>query len=254
MRTGTPDTDQRPVQTPNFVRNECFLPLSGAKATACQRDSSAPKWGRYIAARSCQLNHHPSPIRSPRSIQQGFTLVELVVTVALVAVLATLAFPDFSEFVRQWRRDSATRALTTSLQLARSEAIKSSRQIMVCPSTNETSCTASSEWNTGWIVFVDDGAGTVSNANNQTYNTNERVLKVASAQSGIASMVSPDVQWLLFLPNGIMRTGAGSGAGAAFNAAATTLTVTPSGATAATKVDRVNVSLVGRLTVVTELP
>lgn len=202
------------------------------------------------------MKHLPSfpskPISARR--QRGFTLVELVVTIALLAILTTLAAPSFAELLRQWRRDSATRELTTSLQLARSEAIKSSRQIMVCPSTNQTSCTASNEWNTGWIVFVDDGAGTVANANNQTYNTNERVLKAASAQSGTASMVSPGVQWMVFLPNGIMRTGTGSGAGAAFNAAATTLTVTPSGATAATQVDKINVSLVGRVTVVTELP
>ena len=237
MRTGTPDTDQRPVQTPIFVRNECFLPLSGAKATACQRDSSAPKWGRYIAARSCQLNHHPSPIRSPRSIQQGFTLVELVVTVALVAVLATLAFPDYSEFVRQWRRDSATRALTTSLQLARSEAIKSSRPLVVCPSTDETSCADSTEWNGGWIVFADGGATALA------VDAGERVISVASAQSGISSLTSSDdVKTLEFLPNGLLGS------------AGTVFTITPSGATSTTKVNKVDVSRVGRATVTTEAP
>ncbi len=200
--------------------------------------------GRYIAVRSRQLKHLPSPIQSSQSGQQGFTLIELLVTVALVAVLATLAFPDFSETVRQWRRDSATRALTTSLQLARSEAIKSSRKLMLCPSSNGTSCTDSTEWRNGWMVFVDEDA-------DQAFDTGERVVQVTSAQSGIASLVSSDgVTFLQFMPNGLMAAGAAAGA----TTGQTTLTVTPSGATSATKVNNVSVSTVGRASVATELP
>ncbi len=185
-----------------------------------------------------------SPSPSPSALhQRGFTLVELVVTVALVAILTSLAIPSFTEVLRQWRRDSATRELSTSLQLARSEAVKSSRSLVVCPSTDGTACAASTEWSTGWVVFVDDGAGTLANANNQTVDANERVLKVVSAQSGIETLASTGgVQFLEFLPNGILNQGM------------TTFTVTPSGATDATKVDRVAVSRVGRTTVTTELP
>lgn len=189
------------------------------------------------------MNTLPSPLTLPNSRQRGFTLVELVVTIALVAILTTLAIPSFSEMLRQWRRDSATRELTTSLQLARSESIKSSRQIVVCPSTDGASCADSTEWNTGWIVFVDDGAGTVANAGNQVVNTNERILKVVSTLSGVESIESSDgVEWMQFLPNGLMGS------------ATTTLTVTPSGANSDTKVDKVTVSRVGRTSVVTELP
>ena len=173
--------------------------------------------------------------------------MELVVTIALVAILTTLAIPSFSEVLRQWRRDSATRELSTSLQMARSEAIKSSRQTVICPSTDGTACVAGTEWNTGWMVFVDDGAGTQANANNQAYNTSERVLKVVSTQAGVGTLTSSvGVQWLRFLPNGLMRTG-----DAANNI---TFTVTPSGATSATKIDTITVSPVGRVSVTTELP
>lgn len=189
------------------------------------------------------MNNLPSSLTPPTDRQRGFTLVELVVTIALLAILTTLAIPSFSEVLRQWRRDSATRELSTSLQLARSEAIKTSRQMVVCPSTNGTACTASTEWSTGWMVFVDDGAGTQANANNQAYNTNERILKVVSAQAGVATLTSSGgVQRMQFLPNGLMGS------------ATTTFTVTPSGATAATKVDKITVSRVGRVSVVTELP
>lgn len=160
-----------------------------------------------------------------------------MVTIALVGILATLAIPSFSETLRQWRRDSATRALTSSLQLARSEAIKSSRRIVVCSSANGTSCANSTAWGTGWMVFVDDGA------TQNSVDTGERVLSVTSAPSGIATLTSSgNVRSLLFLPNGLMAS------------AATTFTVTPSGATAATKVNKIGVSTVGRTNVLTELP
>lgn len=192
------------------------------------------------------MNNLPSFPKPPNSRQRGFTLVELVVTIALVAILTTLAIPSFSEVLRQWRRDSATRELSTSLQLARSEAIKTSRQMVVCPSSDGTACEASNEWSAGWMVFVDDGAGTQTNANNQAFNTDERRLKIVSAQAGVATLTSTEnVQWLQFLPNGLMRTGANVDV---------RFTVTPSGATSSTKVDKISVSPVGRTSVVTELP
>lgn len=185
------------------------------------------------------MKHLSSPTKPLPSGQQGFTLIELIVTVAIVAILATLAFPSFSETVRQWRRDSATRALTTSLQLARAEAIKSSRRVMLCPSTDGTACAVSTEWRNGWIVFVDDGA------TDQAFDTDERIIQVTSAQGGIASLTSPaGVTFLQFLPNGLRAATTGTA----------TFTVTPSGATSATKVNKVGVTQVGRTNTVTELP
>jgi type IV fimbrial biogenesis protein FimT len=216
------------TQSDSRVRNECFLPLSTPNTTARQGASKSIEGGRYIAVRSCKLNHLPTPSTRAKSYQQGFTLVELVVTLALAAILTTLAIPSFSEVLRQWRRDSATRELTTSLQLARSESIKSSRQIVVCPSTD-----------TGWIVFVDDSTSPPNGA----YDANERILKVVTAPSGIESIESSDeVESMQFLPNGLMGS------------ATTTLTITPSGATSDTKVDEITVSRVGRVSVVTKLP
>lgn len=185
------------------------------------------------------------PLPPRRQAQLGFTLVELVVTLAILAILISLAMPDFSETVRQWRRDSATRALTSSLQLARSEAIKSARKVMLCPSTTGTSCGTGTEWRNGWIVFVDDGT------TDQAFDAGERILQVTSSQSGVASLTSSaNVEFLQFLPNGLMAAGSTSGA----KTGATTFTVTPSGATSATLVNKVAVSTVGRPTVTTVHP
>ncbi|MFC3685610.1 GspH/FimT family pseudopilin [Hydrogenophaga luteola] len=180
------------------------------------------------------MNTLPSPLM-PYARQHGFTLVELVVTIALVAIVSTLAFPTFSETLRQWRRDSATRALSSSLQLARTEAIKSSRRLVVCSSSDGETCADSSDWKDGWIVFVDDGATDLA------YDDGERIISVSEAQGGIASLTNDDdVTALQFMPNGLMAAGA------------TTFTVTPSGATSATKVNKLELNTVGRTSVTVE--
>lgn len=191
------------------------------------------------------MKHSSSLFNTHLNKQEGFTLVELVVTLALAAILVALAMPDFGETLRSWRRDSATRALTSSLHLARTEAIKSSRRIMVCPSSNGTSCTATTEWRNGWMVFVDDGA------TDQAFDAGERILQVTTAPGGIASLTSSGgMTFLQFFPTSLMAPGSTAGA----TTGATTFTVTPSGATSATLVNKITVSRVGRATVATAHP
>lgn len=59
--------------------------------------------------------------------QNGFTLVELMVTVAVLAILSTIAYPSFQSTIRSNRVATTTNELIASLALARSEAIKNTR-------------------------------------------------------------------------------------------------------------------------------
>ena len=70
------------------------------------------------------------PYRIDARPAQGFTLVELMVTLALAALLTLIAVPSFIHQLRGWQRDSATRAFTAHIQLARSTAIKTSRRVV----------------------------------------------------------------------------------------------------------------------------
>jgi type IV fimbrial biogenesis protein FimT len=90
---------------------------------------------------------------------EGFTLIEMIVAIAILAILAALAIPSFKSSVRSNRSVSDANALLTSLTLARSEAIKRSQAVVVCKASSSTSpaCVTSGSWDQGILTFVDTG-------------------------------------------------------------------------------------------------
>lgn len=84
---------------------------------------------------------------------RGFTIVELMIVVAIVAILAALAGPSFRELMAMMRVKTAATDIHLSLMRARSEAIKRN--------TNVTIATASGGWTAGWAIS--DGTTTVEN-------------------------------------------------------------------------------------------
>ena len=86
--------------------------------------------------------------------QSGFTLIELLITIAIAAVLLTLAAPSFVDTIRRNRIATQANEILSALNLARSEAVKRSRDVTVCPrqSTSSTACGGAGDWANGWVV------------------------------------------------------------------------------------------------------
>lgn len=86
--------------------------------------------------------------RSRAAVQQGFTLVELMVTIALLAVLMGLAAPTFIESRRNAQLTSLANNFLASVNTTRAEALKTGLQVYMVPMANN-------DWATGWRVYVD---------------------------------------------------------------------------------------------------
>ncbi|MGZ8191416.1 MAG: GspH/FimT family pseudopilin [Methylococcaceae bacterium] len=84
-----------------------------------------------------------------QKLLQGFTLVELLVVVAIMAITLAFGVPSFQAVIASSRLTNAANSMVTALQLARSEAIKTNRLVTVSNVNNN------SAWGDGWIVFMD---------------------------------------------------------------------------------------------------
>ena len=108
--------------------------------------------------------------------QNGFTLTELLVVMAIVAILLGIGVPSYRYITTSYRMSAEVNSLLGDMQFARAEAIKEGQFVVVCASSSGAACT-NTGWNRGWIVFSDTN-------NDLQLNNGERLLHVQQAFSG----------------------------------------------------------------------
>ena len=123
--------------------------------------------------------------------QQGLTLVELMVTLAVAIILITVGMPMFTGMAANNRAAAQTNDLVSALKLARSEAVKRSTPVAARRS--------GAAWSDGWLVFIDDDGDGVN-------DTGETVLRSWDAPNG-ATVTDGGADFV-----GFVATGENSGA------------------------------------------
>lgn len=90
-----------------------------------------------------------------RTAASGWTLVELLMALAIGAALITLAIPSYHGWIADQKLANHARALASSMSLARSEAIKRGARVNLCNSADLRSCAAKGSWDSGFLMYVD---------------------------------------------------------------------------------------------------
>jgi len=125
----------------------------------------------------------------------GFTALELIVTLAIVAILLTAGVPAFMDYGWNLRMKTAMDVLQTDLSLARGHAISHNSQTVICPAADSGDCSGLAGWQDGWIVFTDLNA-------DRHRQAGEPLLKYASAVEFLSISSSRSRSSLRFYPNG----------------------------------------------------
>jgi len=117
------------------------------------------------------------------SINKGFTMLELMITLSIAAILAATAVPSFQSLMTQSQLTTQTNELVGSLHYARSEAVKRGMRVTVCTSSDGLECKNGSGWQNGWLIFSDGGtAGEIDGG--------DEVLRVFPPSQRVALTVS----------------------------------------------------------------
>ena len=105
--------------------------------------------------------HRPAapgaPLTARRGRMRGFTLIELMTTIAIAAILMVVAVPSFVQFMRNAELSDAAGNMVSALNAAKSAALKTGKNTYVMPMVGADG------WKSGWRVFADnDWDGTFS--------------------------------------------------------------------------------------------
>lgn len=131
----------------------------------------------------------------------GFTLIELMITIAILAILMAVAVPSFQAIIASTRLTSAKTDLLSTLARARSEAIKVGNRVTVCMSADGATCAGSGGWEQGWITFID----TTRSGSSAAVDTGEVITTISPAlANGI--VINGNLPYISFASDGQAKT------------------------------------------------
>lgn len=128
--------------------------------------------------------------------QRGFTLIELMVTLAVLAILVTVALPGFNTLMDDHRIQAAQRSMLSALNLARSEASHRNQTITI-------SSTGGADWGDGISIYTDGDAG-----GNTAFTAGNTLIKdIGGVASDEITIRTSGDSFISFQGNGMLNEG-----------------------------------------------
>jgi len=126
--------------------------------------------------------------------KNGFTLIELMIAIALAGILLSMAVPALDSFMNNARQTGAINDFVSSMHVARSTAITTNFRVTVCASSGGANCEAVS-WDQGWIVFGDRDS-------DQSVDGDEVIVAASDGIDGLEIQSGEFGDFLMYRPNG----------------------------------------------------
>ena len=171
---------------------EVIAPFIGDRLTSTSFSQYVGRWFYWGTSPMSRSGCMSERARPHARVEGGFTLIELVITLAVLAIIVTLALPAFTALINGNRLTAQANELVADLQSARMEAIKRNRPVTLCPSADNVTCSGG-DWGTR-IMMAPAGAGV-------------EVIRISAAK-GVLS-VTGDAGSVVFRPDGFARAAAG---------------------------------------------
>ncbi len=131
---------------------------------------------------------------------RGFSLIELMVVMSIAAILLAIGVPSFRSLMQHQKMTATVNDFFAAINLTRSEAIQRGTRVDLVPAE-------ASDWNKGWIVFIDDN-------NNQKADAGEQIIfSHGPTPAGMAitsAFTDSQVKYLAYNGTGRTRTNASS--------------------------------------------
>ena len=129
-------------------------------------------------------------ISQPAGSANGFTLLELMVTLAILAIILTIATASFIPQINASQTRATSDSLRASIAQARSESITRGGNVRVCGSLDGASC--GNDFNNGWMIYHDSDANSIFSATDSvlTWHEQDYVRIAITSQDALGAAVS----------------------------------------------------------------
>jgi prepilin-type N-terminal cleavage/methylation domain-containing protein len=128
--------------------------------------------GMEVATLSCIMN--PIPKSRLAKGKSGFTMMELMIAIAIIGILAAIGIPAFTVWLPNYRLKVATGDVYSALQFAKSTAIKENADVVIWFNTA----------NNSYRAYLDNGEGG-GTASNRTQDGSEKTIRNGTMEAGI---------------------------------------------------------------------